>query len=59
MECFVVTKIIFSFNRKLIVYRITGCFNKCVGKTGRTGRTGRNIITRMDEHGTKSDQPMY
>ena len=53
MECFVVTKIIFSFNRKLIVYRITGCFNKCVGKTG------RNIITRMDEHGTKSDQPMY
>ena len=38
-----------------IVYRITcpGCYNKYIGKTG------RNIITRMDEHGTKPDHPMY
>ena len=38
-----------------VVDRITcpGCYNKYIGKTG------RNIITRMDQHGTKPDQPMY
>ena len=38
-----------------VVYRIAcpGCYNKYIGKTG------RNIITRMDEHGTKPDHPMY
>ena len=38
-----------------VVYRITcpGCYNKYIGKTD------RNIVTRMDEHGTKPDQPMY
>ena len=30
-----------------------GCYNKYIGKTD------RNIITRMDEHGTKPDQPMH
>ena len=37
-----------------IVYRIMcpGCYNKYMGKTD------RNIITRMDERGTKPDQPM-
>ena len=38
-----------------VIYRITcpGCFNKYIGKTD------QNIITRIDEHGTKPDQPMY
>ena len=38
-----------------VVCRITcpGSYNKYIGKTN------RNIITRMDEHGTKPDQPMY
>ena len=38
-----------------VIYRITcpGCFNKYIGKTD------RNIIMRMDEHGTKPDWPMY
>ena len=37
------------------VYKITcaGCYNKYIGKTD------RNIRTRMNEHGTKPDQPMY
>ena len=38
-----------------VIYRITcpGCYNKYIGKTE------RSIITELDEHGTKSDQPMY
>ena len=38
-----------------VIYRITcpGCFQKYVGKTD------RNLITRLDEHSTKVDQPMY
>ena len=38
-----------------VVYRITcpGCYNKYIGKAD------RNIITRMDEYGTKPDLPMY
>ena len=38
-----------------VIYGITcpGCFQKYVGKTD------RNLITRLDEHGTKVDQPMY
>ena len=38
-----------------VIYRITcpGCFQKYVGKTD------RNLITRLNEHGTKSDQRMY
>ena len=38
-----------------IIYRITysGCCNKYIGKTD------RNIITRLDEHVTEPDQPMY
>ena len=38
-----------------VIYRTTcpRCYNKYIGKTD------RNIITRMDEHGTKPDQPMY
>ena len=38
-----------------VIYRITclGCYNKYIEKTE------RNIITRLDEHGTKPDQPMY
>ena len=37
-----------------VIYRITcpGCFQKYVGKTD------RNLITRLDKHGTKVDQPM-
>ena len=39
-----------------VVYRITclGCYNKYIIR-----KTNRNIITRMDEHGTKPDQPMH
>ena len=38
-----------------VIYRITcpDCYNKYIGKTD------RNIITRLDEHGTKPDQPMH
>ena len=38
-----------------VIYRITcpGCFQKYVGKTD------RNLITRLNEHGTKIDQRMY
>ena len=38
-----------------VTYRITcpGCFEKYVGKSD------QNLITRLDEHGTKVDQPMY
>ena len=38
-----------------VIYEITclGCFRKYVGKTD------RNLITRLDEHGTKIDQPMF
>ena len=38
-----------------VIYKITcpGCFQKYVGKTD------RNLITRLDEHGTKVDQSMY
>ena len=38
-----------------VIYRITcpGCYNKYIGKTE------RSIITELDEHGTKPDQPMY
>ena len=38
-----------------VIYRITclGCYNKYIEKTD------RNIITRLNEHGTKPDQPMY
>ena len=38
-----------------VIYGITcpGCFQKYVGKID------RNLITRLDEHGTKVDQPMY
>ena len=38
-----------------VIYRITspGCFQKYVGKTD------RNLITRLDKHGTKVDQPIY
>ena len=38
-----------------VIYRITfpGCFQKYVGKTY------WNLITRLDEHGRKVDQPMY
>ena len=38
-----------------VIYRITcpGCFQKYVSKTD------RNVITRLNEHGTKIDQPMY
>ena len=38
-----------------VIYGITypSCFQKYVGKTN------RNLITRLDEHGTKVDQPMY
>ena len=53
MECFVVH---IEFQQKAnVVYRITcpGCYNNYNRKTD------RNIITRMDEHGTKPDQPMY
>ena len=37
------------------IYGITclGCFQKYVGKTD------KNLITRLDEHGTKIDQPMF
>ena len=37
------------------IYRIAcpGCFQKYVGKTD------SNPVTRLDEHGTKFDQPMY
>ena len=40
---------------KRCFYKITcpDCFNKLIGKTD------RNIITRIDEHGTKPDQPMH
>ena len=38
-----------------VIYRITcpDCYNKYIGKTD------RNIITRLDERGTKPDQPMH
>ena len=38
-----------------VIYRITcpGWFQKYVGKTN------RNLITRLEKHGTKVDQPMY
>ena len=38
-----------------VIYIITcpGCYNKYIGKTE------RSIITELDEHGTKADQPMY
>ena len=38
-----------------VIYRITcpGCFRKCVGKTD------RNPITKLEEHGTEIDQPIY
>ena len=38
-----------------VIYKITcpGCFQKYVGKTD------RNLIIRLDEHGTKVDQPIY
>ena len=38
-----------------VIYRITcpGCFSKHIGKTD------HNHTTRLDEHGTKPDQPMY
>ena len=44
-----------SAEQKSVIYRITcpDCFQKYVGKTD------RNLITRLDEHGTKIDQPMY
>ena len=50
------TKNIISVDQKYnVIYRITcpGCFQEYVGKTD------RNLITRIDEHGTKVDQPMY
>ena len=38
-----------------VIYKITcpGCFQKYVGKTD------RSLISRLDEHGTKVDQPVY
>ena len=38
-----------------VIYRISWprCFQKYAGKTD------RNLITRLNEHGTKVDQPMY
>ena len=38
-----------------VTYRITcpGCFQKYIGITD------QNLITRLDEHGTKVDQPVY
>ena len=38
-----------------VIYIITcpGCYNKYIGKID------RHIITRLDEQGTKPDQPMY
>ena len=38
-----------------VIYRIScpRCFQKYAGKTD------RNLITRLNEHGTKVDQPMY
>ena len=38
-----------------LIYRIRcpGYYNEHIGKTD------RNIITRLDQHGTKPDQPMY
>ena len=38
-----------------VIHRITcsGCYNKYIEKLT------RNIITRMDKHGTKPDQSMY
>lgn len=38
-----------------VIYKIKcpGCFNEYIGKTD------RNFITRLDEHGSKTDQPMY
>ena len=38
-----------------VIYGITcpGCFKKYIGKTD------RNLITRLDEHDAKVDQPMY
>ena len=50
------TKNIISVDQKYnVIYRITcpGCFQEYVGKTD------RNLITIIDEHGTKVDQPMY
>ena len=40
---------------KSVICRITcpGCFQKHAGKTN------RNLITRLDKHDTKTDQPMY
>ena len=55
-QCFVILKIT-SLQRKNLnlIYRITwsGCFQKCNGKTV------RNLINRLDEHGTNVGQPMY
>ena len=38
-----------------VIYGITcpGCFKKYIGKTD------RKVITKLDEHGIKVDQPMY
>ena len=46
---------IFVEQKSNVIYSITcpGCFQKYVGKTD------RNLINRLDGHGTKVDQPMY
>ena len=56
LQCFVVRKIIFSFNRKLMLFielRVQ------VVTINALEKTDRNIITRMDEHATKTDPPLY
>ena len=46
---------IFAIKNLMLFYGNTcpGCFQKYVGKAD------TNLITRLDEHGTKVDQPMH
>ena len=56
LSMFCTTKDSISAEQKSnVIYEITcpSCFQKYVGKTN------RNLITRLDEHGTKVDQPVY
>ena len=55
MQCFALPKIKFQHIKSNLVnsIRCPGCGDEYVGKTDRC------VITRMSEHATRADQPMF
>ena len=53
LKMFCSSKVEFIFNKKLMLFKCWGCFNKYIGKTD------RNIITRIDEHEKNTAYKLY